>query len=255
MARSGRRVSIGTMEVLVEGLVKAYGRKPVLDGLDLRLEGGLVCLIGLNGAGKTTLLGCLAGCLVPREGRIRFDGARFSMDDLALRRRIAWLPDQPFTYAEHKVIEHISMVVRAYQVEVDAALEKRLLGWLEEFGMMDLAEERMGQLSRGQHYKAGLIAHMAVAPELWLLDEPFASGMDPRGLAAFRREARARVEAGATVLYSTQILEIAVSFCDRMLVLDGGRLVADLTRAELDGMPQAGPGSLEERFRDLQDQP
>ncbi|GAA5481144.1 ABC transporter ATP-binding protein [Haloferula sargassicola] len=243
------------MEVRVEGLVKAYGRKPALSGLDLRLGGGLVCLIGLNGAGKSTLLGCLAGLLVPTAGQVRFDGARFSMDDLALRRRIAWLPDQPFAYAEHKVIEHIAMVVRAYQVEVDAAVEARLLGWLEEFGMLELAEERMGQLSRGQHYKAGLIAQMAVAPELWLLDEPFASGMDPRGLAAFRREARARVQAGGTVVYSTQILEIAARFCDRMLVLDGGKLVADLTKADLEAMPETGPGSLEERFGDFKEQP
>ncbi|MBB5353008.1 ABC-type multidrug transport system ATPase subunit [Haloferula luteola] len=235
------------MEIELKQVVKRFSRTLALDGIDLRLGPGVVSVIGLNGAGKTTLLNCLAGLLKPSSGTITFDGRPFSKEDLALARRIAWMPDFPLAFQNQTILEHIALWVRCYGGE-RPGLEDRVLEVLEALGIWEIAEHPMGELSRGQHYKAALAAQVVVEPELWVLDEPFASGMDPRGLQAFRNWAEERVASGGTVVFSTQILEMAEGFCDRLVVLEDGKLAYDLSREELAAMPVRGSGSLRERW-------
>jgi ABC-type multidrug transport system ATPase subunit len=94
----------------------------------------------------------------------------------------------------------------------------------------------MAELSRGQIYKASLVAAMAADPAIWLLDEPFASGMDPRGMDAFRRLVRDATARGACVIYTSQFPELAVRFADRIVVIDGSKIAADLHTT---GVPHA----------------
>jgi ABC-type multidrug transport system ATPase subunit len=96
---------------------------------------------------------------------------------------------------------------------------------------------------------------MAVRPEFWILDEPFASGLDPQGLAVLKERARAAAAQGASILYTTQILEVAEKFCDTLLVLDQGKLRASHTKAEMAAMPPEGPDSLEARLRQFREKP
>jgi ABC-type multidrug transport system ATPase subunit len=96
---------------------------------------------------------------------------------------------------------------------------------MEDMGIGALGLPTAGRLSRGQIWKTALACVAAVEPELWLVDEPFASGMDAVGMAAFRRQARARAEAGGTVIYTTQMVELAADFADRVCVLREGRVV------------------------------
>ncbi|MDB6068105.1 MAG: hypothetical protein JWR26_4313, partial [Pedosphaera sp.] len=116
-----------------------------------------------------------------------------------------------------------------------------------------LALRPVNSLSRGQAYKAGLVAMMAADRELWLLDEPFASGMDPHGIDAFKQHARAAAARGRTVIYSTQLLDVAERFSDRVCVINKGELHAFDTLARLREQARDKDNVLEEMFRQLRE--
>jgi ABC-type multidrug transport system ATPase subunit len=213
------------MHVAVRNLTKSFGRVAALDDVSFDIAPGeIVAVLGANGAGKTTLLRSLAGIVAPKTGEIRYDGVKFRRDRMDLRQRFFFLPDFSPVIPSMTVLRHISMVVRLYEAE-ENGLENRALELLQEFEILPLIESSMSTLSRGQSYKAALVALLAVDPELWMFDEPFASGIDPMGIAALRRHARAAAARGRSILYTTQIVELAAQFSNRVCVLDGGRLV------------------------------
>lgn len=246
------------MHLELKRVTKKYGSTLALDDVSLDLAPGqIVALIGLNGAGKTTLLRCLGAIVGPTRGEVLYDGQPFLRSRIDLRRRLMLLPDFPALYGHMSALEHISLMARIYDRD-PRTLEEPLLRVLGELDLLPLAEAPIGRLSRGQIYKVALAALVLINPEIWLLDEPFASGLDPQGLAMLKDYARAAAKSGATVLYSTQILEIAERFADRLCVIDHGRFRHIYTRADLDAMPATGPDSLESRlrqFREVQPQP
>ncbi len=213
------------MHISVAGLTKTYGRHRALDGISMEIEPGqIVAILGPNGAGKTTLLRVLATIAAPSAGEVRLDGELLRRDRIDLRRRLFFLPDTPYVLYG-TAIRHIGMVLRLYEAD-RPAIEERVLELLREFDLLPLADVRLGGLSRGELYKAALVALIAADPEVWLFDEPFASGMDPRGIAALRNQAKAAVARGRTVIYSTQIMEVAERFSDRVCILHKGRVEA-----------------------------
>lgn len=237
------------------GLTKRYEGTSVLDNFTLSIPAGhVVAVIGLNGAGKTTLLRCLSGLVAPSRGEICYAGEKFHRDRLDLRRRFMFLPDFPAVYADMNVLKHVSLMLRVYERDGDAATDE-IMRSLTELDLLPLCEAPIGQLSRGQIYKVALTALFAVNPEVWLLDEPFASGLDPQGLACLKDAARRRARTGGTIVYSTQILEIATKFSDLLVVIDHGRLVATYTSAQLAALPAEGPESLESRLRQFREVP
>ena len=195
------------MHIKTEGLTRRYGR-PALDGVSLDIAPGqIVALLGLNGAGKSTLLRCLAGMTAPSKGDVYYDGQPLRREDLATRRRLFFLPDFPLVLMKQSVLQNIAVALRLYEADV-AGAEDRVLALLEEFDMIAFAKEPPHQLSRGQAYKVALICLLAMDPEVWLCDEPLASGMDPLGLAAYRRHVRGAAARGRTIIYSTQDLAV-----------------------------------------------
>jgi ABC-type multidrug transport system ATPase subunit len=234
------------MRIGLRNLTKRYKSTTALDGVSLEIPAGsIVAVIGLNGAGKSTMLRAMAGVITPSEGTIEYDGTRFSRDDLALRRRMFWMPDMPILRGDFNAIEHIAMMVKAYQVPVDDALESTIIDTLARLDILQHAGVPLQTLSRGQLYKAALTAMHAVAPDLMLLDEPFASGIDPRAQAVVREMAAALTARGGTFVYTTQIPEIVARFADMVCVLDHGRFAALVSRADLDSMAGEGINLLE----------
>lgn len=246
---------MGCVKLELSRLTKKYQGTRALDNVSLVIEPGqIVALIGLNGAGKTTLLRCLSAIVAPTSGQILYDGTVFRRSRLDLRKRLMFLPDFPAIYADMTPLQHVALMARLYERD-PAALEEPLLRVFGELDLLPLAEVPVGRLSRGQLYKVALAALVVINPELWLLDEPFASGLDPQGLAMIKEYSRAAAKAGATVIYSTQILEIAERFADQLCVIDRGQFRQIYSRAELLAMPPEGPDSLEARLRQFREVP
>lgn len=187
----------------------------------------------------------MAGLLSFKKGDIYFDDEPFTRDRGDFRKRLAFLPDFPVAYAHMTVLEHIAMVLHLYEKDGPGS-EERVLDLLRAFSMVPLARATMGALSRGQLYKAALIALIAAAPELWLLDEPMASGMDALGLREFEKAARSAAKQGATIIYTTQILSVAQQFSDEVVVLEQGRVHTYKPTCEIEA-----EGSLGELFESL----
>lgn len=244
------------MLIEIENLTKKFGSRHALDDVTLTIDPGqVVAVLGPNGAGKTTLLRCLTGVSQANAGQILFDGEAFNRDRIDLRRRFHFVPDFPYVYQDSTVLQHIGMLLRAYEAD-ENPVEEKVLELLEDFEVLTLVDSMLGRISRGQLYKVALVALMSVDPDVWVLDEPFASGMDPHGIASFRRRARAAAQRGHTVIYSTQLLELAEAFSDRVCIIAEGRVHAFDEMSHLRSTSPAADGLiLEELFDRLREVP
>lgn len=242
------------MNIELRGVVKSYRSVRALDHVSLEIvPGQIVSLLGPNGAGKTTVLRCLSGIAAPDKGGVYMDEREFRRDQMDLRRRMYFMPDTPFNFWEQSVIRNIAIVLRVFEAD-GIGVEDCVLELLGEFDLLPLALRPVGSLSRGQSYKAGLVAMIAANREVWLLDEPFASGMDPHGIDAFKREARAAANRGCTVIYSTQLLDIAERFSDRVCVIHKGEIRAFDTLDRLRERARDKDNVLAEMFRQLREE-
>ena len=243
------------MRIELQEVLKSYKSLRALDEISISIEPGqIVALLGQNGAGKTTLLRCLAGTVAADKGQVLYDGENFTRKRIDLRKRFSFLPDFPAVFEEWSPLRHIGMAIRLYGKNGDAELEERVVQLLEEFDLLPLANAPFFVLSRGQRYKAVLVALLAVNPELWLLDEPFASGMDPNGLNTFKRHAREAASKGQTIIYSTQILDAAERFSDRVCIIHRGKVRAFEQTKALREAEQSGGSALDELFRRMREE-
>jgi ABC-type multidrug transport system ATPase subunit len=239
------------MRVSLEAVTKKYKKVKALDGVSLSIDPGqVVAVLGPNGAGKTTMLLSLAGVLRPTSGQILYDGERFTRDRMDMRLRFFLLPDFPSLFANMTVARHIGMVLRLYKGVRDGMAEE-VVEILRGLEILPLVDTKLAALSRGQVYKTALAALMAVNPELWLLDEPFASGMDPAGISFFKKRALEAAKSGRTILYTTQILDVAERFSDRACLLHHGQVHTYEAMTELHRRVGSGSGALEEVFAKL----
>ena len=240
------------MKIELRAVSKSYGKARALDRASLEMgPGQIVAILGANGAGKTTLLRCLAGIAAPDAGSIQYDDQPFERDNLEIRRKLFFLPDMPVVFYEMSVLRHIGMVLRVYGAD-QPGIESTVLQLIKDFDLFTVAENPLSTLSRGQLYKAGLAALIAANPEVWLLDEPFASGMDPHGINTFKHYSRQAVGQGRTIIYTTQILEVVEKFSDRVCILHQGEVRAFDSVSLLENAEQSG--GLEEIFRQLREE-
>jgi len=238
------------MNLILQHVIKSYGRQRALDDVCLDIPAGsITAIMGRNGAGKTTLLRALATVSMPDRGAILLDDRPLTRAALDLRRQLMFLPDYPILFARDTVLKNLSILLRLYECDTEANVA-RLTELLAEFDMLECAEKNVSELSRGQAYKTALLGLLAVQPRLWLLDEPFASGMDPNGLAALKRHMKTAAAAGCTILFSTQIMEVAEPLADRACILEQGRLAAHGPMQQL----LAERGGLEEIFAALREE-
>lgn len=225
------------MHIELQNVSKTFRRTHALKDFSLNVPpSSIVALLGENGAGKSTLLRILAGLCVPDTGTVRYDGKVFDRENLPLRKRLHFTPDMPLLFPNQSVARNIATFAALYE-KPTISREEYLAHWLEETGAAALMRRTVGRLSRGQIWKAGLGCIAAIEPELWLVDEPFASGMDAVGMAAFRKLARHLVTQGGTVIYTTQMVGMAAEFSDHVCVIrDGKRILwenSDETRRRM----------------------
>ncbi len=237
------------MHIELRNVSKTFARTRALADFDLNVPpSSIVVLLGENGAGKSTLLRILAGICVPDSGLVRYDGKTFSREDIPLRRRLHFTPDMPVLFPDQTVARNVATFAALYQ-KPTAGREEFLAHWLEESGAAALMRRTVGLLSRGQMWKAGLACVAAAEPELWLVDEPFASGMDALGMGAFRRLARHLADQGGTIIYTTQMVEMAADFADHVCVIREGAKILWETGDEIRHRLAADPNGVENILR------
>lgn len=236
------------MHIDLQNVSKTFGNTRALDDFDLNIPpSSLIALVGENGAGKSTLLRLLAGVSVPDEGMIRYDSIIFDRENMDLRKRLHFTPDMPLLFADQTVARNIATFAALYGKTL-AGREEEIGRWLADIGCAHLMKRNAGFLSRGQMWKAGLACVAVIQPDLWLADEPFASGMDAIGMGAFRRLARSLVSNGTTVIYTTQMIEMAVDFSDHVCVIRDGKPIlleqSQKLRSYLDAHPDGSENIL-----------
>ena len=204
----------------VRGGVFAYGRRRVLDGVDLAVEAGTTTvLLGENGVGKTTLLRCLAGLLEPAAGTFRVLGLDPARDRRRLSERTGLVPDAPDAWAWMTAPDLLRFLA-VHHPRWSAARAAELLSSLRV-----PVDRRFGEMSRGEATKAMLVATLAHEPEVLLLDEPFA-GLDPLVHDDVLRAVVDALGAGPrTVIVSTHDLDVAARIGDHVAILSRGRIV------------------------------
>jgi ABC-2 type transport system ATP-binding protein len=215
----------------IHGLVKRFDR-PAVDALDLALRAGeFYALLGPNGAGKTTTLRMIAGLLRPDAGTIRVAGIDALADPVAAKRVMAWVSDEPMIYDKLTPREYLEFIAGLWGLEPALAGPRAedLLGWLE---LAPHAQERCESFSKGMRQKVALAGALIHEPQVIILDEPL-TGLDAGSARQVKSVLRERVRAGATVIMTTHILEVAERMADRIGVIAHGKLIAEGTLEEL----------------------
>ena len=213
-------------------VVVRYGPHLALDGVSLELRRGeILGLLGPNGAGKSTLIRRLAGLLPSRSGTVELEGADPGTSRAA-RARIGYLPEEPPLYPEETALGYVLYMASLAGV---SRRERRAaaVDALEQAGAAKFAGRLTGRLSKGQRQRVGFAAAIVHQPDVILLDEP-TSGLDPAQMVKFRQVVR-DVGRGAAVLFSTHLLAEAQAVCDRVVILDRGKVVADRPVAQRGG--------------------
>jgi ABC-2 type transport system ATP-binding protein len=236
--------------VSLNGLRKVFGSKVAVDGLDLQIApGAFYALLGPNGAGKTTTLRMTAGLMKPDAGSIRICGIDAVADPIAAKHIMAWLPDEPMLYDKLSPLEYLEFVAGLWSVAPDVA-ERRAAELIDVLQLGEVRHQRCEGFSRGMKQKVALAGALIHEPRLIMLDEPL-TGLD----AAIARNVKdlltARVKAGATIILTTHILEVAERLADRIGIVARGRLVAEGTLDELRAHAGQSGGTLESVFLSL----
>ena len=225
---------MGRTVIEVEELEKRYGESAAVDGVSFVAEGGAVFgLLGPNGAGKSTTIGCISGLLAPSSGRIRVCGHDVVRDARAARSCLGVVPQELALYEDLSVADNAKYWGAAYGLR-GAELRRRVGEVLERTGLADRARERVKTLSGGMKRRLNFGCGIVHRPRVLLLDEPTV-GVDPQSRIRLLDLVREQAGAGTCVLYTTHYMEEAQALCERLAIMDHGRILAAGTLDELRG--------------------
>jgi ABC-2 type transport system ATP-binding protein len=213
----------------IDGLVRTYGPVRALDGMTFAVEPGSVTgFLGPNGAGKTTTMRAVFGLVALDAGVVRWDGG--PIDHLA-RARFGYLPEERGLYPTMRVLDQLEYLGRLRGMPAAEATDEATR-WLGDLGLTDRAGDSIEDLSLGNQQRVQLIGALIHRPDVLVLDEPF-SGLDPVAVDALSKVLVAEARRGATVLFSSHQLDLVEDLCERAVVVDRGRVVAEGTIDDL----------------------
>jgi ABC-2 type transport system ATP-binding protein len=228
--------------IMVRGLRKYYGTVPAVDGVDLEVpRGSFFGFLGPNGAGKSTTIRMLTGLIPANSGEIEILGFRLPEQDLEIKKRIGLVPDESLLFDRLSGAEYLEFAGRMYGLTKPVAMERAR----DLLALFELQNDRkiIGEYSKGMRKRIAMAASLIHHPELFLMDEPF-EGVDAMGARLMKDILLDQVKRGATIFLTSHVLEVVERLCDRVAIIDHGRIVTCGTLEEL----RAGGESLEDAF-------
>ncbi|MCF2140888.1 MAG: ABC transporter ATP-binding protein [Candidatus Lokiarchaeota archaeon] len=218
--------------VEVKNLVKHFDEVKAVDGISFNIKKGEIFgLLGPNGAGKTTTVKLLLGLLEANQGNISILGFDPEKDEVALKSRIGYVSEEPLIYKSLTPRELFNFIASIRNLNGDDVSAK-LAQYLESLGAIEYYERLISTLSRGNKQKIQIIAAILHDPDLLIMDEPLA-GLDAKSVKVVKEILELHTERGGSVLFSTHIMEIAEDICDRIGIINRGKMVAMGTFEEL----------------------
>lgn len=210
--------------IKVEHLVKYYGNTCALSDVGFSVEKGeIVGFLGPNGAGKSTAMNIITGYLAPTSGSVSVDGKDIQSEPLAAKKQIGYLPEQPPLYPDFTVEEYLNFLYELKGCKLDRA--KHLREVAESMGVYECYHKIIGTLSKGYRQRVGMAGALVGDPPVLVFDEPTV-GLDPKQIIEIRNLIRS-LGKSHTVILSTHILQEVQAVCDRIIIVNKGKLVAD----------------------------
>lgn len=211
------------MSIEVRNLTKIYGSQKALDDVSISVgKSEIVGFLGPNGAGKSTTMKIITGYLAPDSGQAFVDGISVAADPISAKKKIGYLPEQNPLYTDMYVREYLDFMADIHSV---ADKKKRIEEVIAMVGLQSESRKRIVQLSKGYKQRVGLAAALIHDPEVLILDEP-TTGLDPNQIVEIREVIRSLGKT-KTVLFSSHILQEVEAICDRVIIINKGKLVAD----------------------------
>lgn len=230
--------------IRVEDFHKVYDQTVAADGITFSLPSGTVgALVGPNGAGKTTTIRALCGIIRPTSGVLRVAGFDVNTDALEVKKRVAYVPDDPPLFETLTIWEHLQFTASAYDVPEFAKKAEQLL---EDFQLSAKRNALASELSRGMRQKVAIACAYLHAPEVLFFDEPL-TGLDPAAIRLLKQTMVDCAEAGATVLVSSHLLALVEDICRHLIILHSGKCLFSGTVEEASAL-HPDTNSLEDVF-------
>jgi ABC-2 type transport system ATP-binding protein len=229
------------MSIEAKGVSKYYGKQKALDDVSFKISSGeIVGFLGPNGAGKSTMMKIITGYFPPNEGDIYVIGLDAVENSLEVRKKVGYLPEHNPLYPEMYVTEYLKFVAGIYKVKNK---KERVEEIIKMVGLSPERHKKIQELSKGYKQRVGLAQALIHDPDVLVLDEP-TSGLDPNQLVEIRKLIR-DIGKEKTVMLSTHIMQEVEAICDRVIIINEGRIVADAPVSEMKNMGNAEGYSLE----------
>ena len=238
----------------LENLKKNYGEFRALDNLSLFVKKGEVFgFIGPNGAGKTTTIKLMGGILAPTAGTVKIAGISMQQEPERAKSKIGFIPDRPYLYEKLTGMEFLRFTADLYGVSEDV-FHETALKILKDFSLAAWAHELVESYSHGMKQRLIMSAALLHDPEVIIVDEPMV-GLDPAAIMMVKNLFRKLAARGVTIFMSTHTLKVAEDTCDRIGVINKGRLIAIGTTEELKREANVTEADLEQVFLNLTSDP
>ena len=230
----------------IKHLTKTYGEKKAVDDLSLSIQAGEIFgFIGHNGAGKSTTLKSAVGILSFDEGTITIDGVSIKDDPVRCKKNLAYIPDNPDLYDYMSGIKYLNFIADVFGISA-AARKEKIKKYADLFEITDDLALPIAAYSHGMKQKLALISAWMHDPKLIIMDEPFV-GLDPKSSHILKEMMREHCDNGGAIFFSTHVLEVAEKLCDKVAIINHGKLIKVGTMDEV-----KGDDSLEEVFLELE---
>ena len=217
------------MSILVKNITRLYGAQKALDNISFEVpKGEILGFLGPNGAGKSTMMKIITTFIPPSEGEVKVCGFDIISDSMEVRRKVGYLPEHNPLYLDMYVREYLGFIAGLHHMKQK---DKRIKEMVDLTGLGQEKHKKIGALSKGYRQRVGLAQALIHNPEVLILDEP-TSGLDPNQLVDIRNLIK-NIGKEKTVMFSTHIMQEVEAVCDRVIIINKGKIVADGLSGEL----------------------